>query len=144
MSAHDLLAELNAAGLTASVCGDCLVIQPASRLTEEMRAALREAKAELLTLLCRLDPNTSGLNYWRARLLHLRWPGADVETHAARLLRRDQDGDDRVNCAGCLHYRYGHCDNFRRAGLNSTALSYGLASLLQRCPGYEAENAGEA
>ena len=51
MGARDLLAELAEAGLSLATEGDRLVIWPASKLTDPMRNALREAKPELLALL---------------------------------------------------------------------------------------------
>ena len=51
MGAHDLLADLADVGVTVTVDAGRLVICPASRLTDPMRAALREAKPELLVLL---------------------------------------------------------------------------------------------
>ena len=56
MGAHDLLADLAGAGLSVTAEGDHLVIRPASRLTDPMRAALREAKLELLALLAVAAP----------------------------------------------------------------------------------------
>jgi hypothetical protein len=49
MGARDLLAELADLGVTVTVDGNRLVIRPASRLTDELRASLRAHKAELLT-----------------------------------------------------------------------------------------------
>ena len=51
MGARDLLVTLSGAGLSVAAEGDQLVIRPGSKLTEELRAALREAKPELLALL---------------------------------------------------------------------------------------------
>ena len=51
MGARDLLADLADAGVTVTTDGDRLVIRPASKLTDPMRAALRDAKPELLALL---------------------------------------------------------------------------------------------
>ena len=56
MGARDLLADLADAGLRVTTDGDHLVIRPASKLTDPMRAALREAKPELLTLLAAQSP----------------------------------------------------------------------------------------
>ena len=51
MGARDLLDDLASAGLSVTAAGDRLFIRPASKLTDPMRAALREAKPELLALL---------------------------------------------------------------------------------------------
>lgn len=48
MGARDLLAELACLGVTVTADGERLIIQPASKLTDELRAALRAHKAELL------------------------------------------------------------------------------------------------
>ena len=56
MGARDLLADLAGAGLSVTAEGDRLVIRPASKLTEHMRHALREAKPELLVLLSAPSP----------------------------------------------------------------------------------------
>jgi hypothetical protein len=53
MGARDLLCELTGAGFHVEAAGDKLVIRPASKLTDELRAALREAKPELLLALTR-------------------------------------------------------------------------------------------
>lgn len=44
MGARELLADLAAEGLSIAADGDSLVIRPASKLTDAMRVALREAK----------------------------------------------------------------------------------------------------
>ena len=51
MGARELLHDLAGAGLSVTADGEHLVIRPASKLTEPMRAALRSAKPELLALL---------------------------------------------------------------------------------------------
>ena len=51
MGARDLLADLAAAGMSICAEGDRLVIRPASKLTDDLRAALRAAKPELMALL---------------------------------------------------------------------------------------------
>ncbi len=48
MGARDLLADLGEAGFRVSIVGDRLVVSPASKLTDDLRVALREAKSELL------------------------------------------------------------------------------------------------
>ena len=44
MGARELLADLAGAGLSVIADGDRLVIRPASKLTDDMRAALRDLK----------------------------------------------------------------------------------------------------
>lgn len=75
----------------------------------------------------------------RDRLMRWGWSESDAEGLAKHLSRRDRDGcgDDRVCCADCEHYRPGRCGNHRRAGLNVADIGRDLASLLQRCPGFE-------
>lgn len=51
MGARELLAELTGAGFSITADGDRLMIRPASKLTDPVRAALRESKAELIRLL---------------------------------------------------------------------------------------------
>ncbi len=51
MGARELLATVSAAGLSITADGDRLVIRPASKLTDPLRDALRQAKPELLVLL---------------------------------------------------------------------------------------------
>ena len=51
MGTRDLLEDLAGAGLSVTAEGGRLVIRPASKLTDPMRAALRDAKPELIALL---------------------------------------------------------------------------------------------
>ena len=51
MGARGLLAELVSAGFSVEAADDKLLIRPASKLTDDLRAALRQAKPELLQLL---------------------------------------------------------------------------------------------
>ena len=74
----------------------------------------------------------------RARLLRWGWPEGEAEALAERLVRRDRERtDDRVSCADCGHYRLGRCGNHRRAGLGLPDVGRDLATLLQRCPGFQ-------
>ena len=50
MGARDLLSSLAGAGLSVTVEAGRLVIRPASKLTDDMREALRAAKPQLLAL----------------------------------------------------------------------------------------------
>lgn len=51
MGAADLLQHLRTTGFSITADGDRLVIRPASKLTDDMRKALREQKPKLLALL---------------------------------------------------------------------------------------------
>lgn len=134
MGARDLLHDLAGAGLSVTAHGDQLVIRPASKLTDDMRAALREAKAELLALLAGDAKHSARV---RARLLRWGWPAPEAEAMAERLVRRDREADDRVSCAECAHYRPGRCGKHPRAGLHSPGVARDLAAMLQRCPGFD-------
>jgi len=149
MGARDLLDALSDAGLSVAADGDQLVIRPGSKLTDELKAALRDAKPELLALL-RCEPDLcppgsaaagcavvdAARQRYVSRLLMLHWPRADAEAFAGRLVERDRSGDERVGCFECRHYRPGSCGNYRRAGLGERAISADLAALLQRCTGF--------
>jgi hypothetical protein len=51
MGARDILTALQAAGLQVLVVGDRLRVEPAHKLTDELRSTIRQSKAELLTAL---------------------------------------------------------------------------------------------
>ena len=149
MGTRDLLEDLAGAGLSVTAEGDRLVIRPASKLTDSLRAALRDAKPELLVLL-RPEPFDLAAVAWtdadiaaylgrRARLVRWGWTEANAERLAERLARRDREQDDRVSCTDCRHYRPGRCGNHRQAGLHGSEVGRDLATLLQRCPGFEAQ-----
>ncbi len=135
MGARELLNGLAGVGVNLTVDGGRLVIRPASRLTAELRTALRESKPELLALLA---GDAERFARTRARLLRWGWPVSEAEAMAERLARRDNAGDDRVSCAGeCEHYRPGRCGNHGRAGLRVPDVGHDLAAMLQRCPGFQ-------
>lgn len=140
MGARDLLANLNDAGFTVSAEAGRLVVRPASRLTEDTRAAVRDCRPVLLALLAGDEARTDGEAACfldrRARLLRWGWAEADAEALAERLTIRDREGDDRTSCAECRHYRPGRCGNYRRAGMWTPDLGRDLAGTLQRCPGF--------
>jgi TubC N-terminal docking domain len=151
MGARELLSDLAVAGISVLAQDDCLVIQPASKLTDAMRAALRDAKPELLAMLRNVAGATEGRALpaigWtdaditrflarRARLMRWGWSESVAEQLADRLVRRDREPDDRVCCADCGHYRPSRCGNHRRAGLNAAGVGRDLAMMLQRCPGF--------
>ena len=53
MTATDLLTTLRARGLTVAADGDALIVGPRERLTDELRAAIRAHKRDLLAELPR-------------------------------------------------------------------------------------------
>ncbi len=132
MGARDLLNDLAEAGLTVESDGDRLVIRPASLLTDDLRAQVRDAKAELLALLGE-DPRITDR---RERLLRWGWPATDAEALVQRLARRDRESDGRVSCVECQHYRPGRCGSPRRAALQSLEVGRDLAGMLQHCPAF--------
>lgn len=141
MGARDLLADLGGAGFTVSAEAGRLVIRPASKLTDDARAAVRESRPVLLALLAgegaRTDAEAARFLDRRARLLRWGWAESDAEALGERLAKRDREADPRVICAECQHYRPGRCGNHRRAGLlGSEVVGRDLAGLLQRCAGY--------
>jgi hypothetical protein len=73
----------------------------------------------------------------RARLMRWGWSEADAERLAERLVIRDREADARVSCADCKHYRPGRCANCAGAGLSAPDVGRNLATLLQRCPGFQ-------
>ena len=152
MGARDLLADLVGAGLHVATDGDRLLIRPASKLTDGMRAALRDAKAELLVLLRDIQSvpesiDLAGADTARAELAEFQalrsrmvlrgWTAPEANLQAARLAKRDREQDERVSCTECRHYNPACCGNFRRAGLSASVLSQDLIVLLQQCPGFE-------
>ena len=156
MGAGDLLASLAAAGLKVTAEGENLLIQPASKLTDATRAALRDTKPVLLAILhriaCARDALGPAAHQWpdaevcaylgrRSRLVCCGWPLANAEALAARLVQRDREQDERVSCADCGHYRRGKCGNYVPAGLSSPEVGMAFAMLLQRCPGFGSPSA---
>jgi hypothetical protein len=129
MGARDVLDDLAQAGLTVSSEGASLVVRPASLLTDDLRAQVRDTKQELLALL-KADPRTIDR---RERLRRWGWPAADAEALAQRLGRRDREQDGRVSCVDCGHFRRGRCGNHRQAALQSPEVSRDLAGMLQCC-----------
>lgn len=82
------------------------------------------------------DADIERFNRRRARLIRWGWTEGEAEKLAERLVRRDRDGDDRVNCIDCRYYRPGQCGSWRRAGLHSSDVGRDLVATLQRCPGF--------
>jgi hypothetical protein len=157
MGARDLLDDLAEAGISVAAEGETLVIRPASRLTHEMRAALRHAKPELLALLSarrpytltRAEADAAHAEPWDeaaiarfvarvSRFLRMGMTATDADDLAERLHLRDVEMDERAMCIECMTYRTGTCADYREAGLPGPAVSRDLATLLQRCRAFEA------
>ncbi len=156
MGARDLLAELFSAGLTLSADEGRLVVRPASKLSEEMRAALRASKADLLALLTtdqrpykltRAEGDAAHADPWddgaiarfqaRAALIGQRgFCEQDAEDLAERLHLRDVHADHRHMCLECRRYTPGQCGDRREAGLESSDLSVELVVAMQHCQGF--------
>lgn len=151
MGAPGLLQHLRGAGFRLSVLeGDRIRVAPAGALSDEQREAIRAYRAELLALL-RTPPAVPDLaavawsdadialfNDRRARLIRWGWPEAEADDLAERLTLRDREGDDRVSCADCRHYRRGRCGNHAQAGIGRPEVGRELAGMLQRCRGFDA------
>jgi hypothetical protein len=171
MGARELLLDMNAAGMTVEVVGERLLVRPAAKLTDVMRAALRTAKPDLMALLSlpasrafsssvlrpyRLTPaqcdaahaeawDDAAIARFQARAGHILRHGfseQDADDLAQRLHLRDVQQDDRVVCLECYRHQPGRCDAHRQAGRMKLDLGHDLAGTLQRCPGF-APNIGE-
>jgi TubC N-terminal docking domain len=153
MGARDLLAQLAGAGLRVTTDGERLLVQPASKLTDALRAAVRGAKPELLALVARdaapatvpdaalprtwADADIASYQVRQARLMRWGWSEADAELLAERLVIRHRSGDTRVACVDCRNFRPWRCGNHRLAGLHLADVGRDLASLPQRCAGFQ-------
>ena len=151
MGAPDLLRHLREAGFTvAPVDGGGIRVAPSASLTDAHRQAIRDHRAELLSLLapdpdCWCWPHSDAMNGAeltafanRTRQFTQRGVNADAaEAMADRLVIRDREQDDRRTCLECASYRPGRCGNHRRAGLQAPDVGRDLATLLQRCPGFQ-------
>jgi len=156
MGARELLADLAGAGLSVIADGDRLVIRPASKLTDDMRAALRDVKREVLALLAperqpdglgashdafeppaRTDDESALFLVRSARMVRWGWAERDADALALRLATRDRNEDDLVSCIDCRHFRPVRCGNYRGAGLRLPDVGRDLAGMLQRCVGFQ-------
>ena len=155
MGAPDLLRHLRDAGFTVvPIDGGSIKIAPSAALTDAHRQAIRDHRAELLSLLAPLpaaDPvrwcwphsdamNGAELEQFAKRSQQFTRRGSSVESAEAmadRLAIRDREQDDRRTCLECATYRPGRCGNHRRAGLQAPDVGRDLATLLQRCAGFE-------
>ena len=154
MNALRALAE---AGLTLRADGNRLIVAPASRLTDPLRALIRRHKAELLETARGALAGNPLMSARQADECHAGgWDDAEIQTFTSRVLRfmqrginatdaddlaerltlRDREADPRASCAECRHYRPGRCGNHGLAGLLAPEVGRDLATMLQRCPGF--------
>lgn len=162
MGAPDLIQWLRRDGLALALLpSGGLAVQPASKLTDEHRAAIRHHRDALVLALTddanlkepeADDPdrhswphttamNTAEIDVFNARV-HLftrRGLGeAEAEKSADGLVIRDRGGEDRRLCLECRHFRcvgpY-RCGNVRAADVHAD-LPRDLVLTLQRCHGY--------
>jgi hypothetical protein len=156
MGARELLANLSDAGIHVVAESRRLVVRPASKLTDAMRAALVQVKPELLALLeprkstyslAQAESDVAHADSWddatiarfEARVSLFRRRGMDApdaDDLAERLTLRDTQGDDRRLCLECLHIQAGRCTNHREACLQGPEVGRDLTNRLQRCPGF--------
>jgi hypothetical protein len=167
MGARDLLADLARVGLCVSADGDRLIVRPASKLTDDLRAALRQSKPELLAILASTQarrPNALSLEEsdrahaepWNkaacdrfvermSLFMRVGIDATDADDLAERLHLRDVDGDRRRMCIECRHHRPGAIEDCANAKLAGTRLhGRHAATLLQHCPGFESAEAEPA
>lgn len=153
MGAPDLLRHLREAGFTvAPADGGGIRVAPSASLTDAHRQAIRDHRAELLALLtpppdpdrwCWPDSdamNRAELEQFanRAQQFNRRGMSAEAaEAIADRLVIRDREQDDRRICLECNAFRPGRCSNHRRARLQAPEVGHNLATMLQRCPGFQ-------
>lgn len=152
MGARELLHDLGAAGFSVRVVDDTVLVKPASRLNDEMRAAIRSAKPELLHLLARphkltaaeaddahRDPWTEeDIARFSTRVLLFIRRGVsatDADDLAERMHLHDVQGDGRRLCLECRHLHGRGCANSAAAGVGHD-LPAELLTRPQRCSGF--------
>lgn len=157
MGAPDLLANLTAIGVTVTAQGGSLIVQPWSRVPDDMRLALRAAKSDLIEILtppparpyrlsatetrvAHADPwDDDAIARFQGRKRHLMLLGLrdqDAEDLAERLHLRDVHADCRHLCLECRHYRPGRCGNREAAGLLTAEIGRDMATMFQHCSGF--------
>lgn len=154
MGAPELLRHLRESGFTiAPAEGGGIRVAPSSSLTDADRQAIRDHRAELLSLLATpplADPDrycwphsdamsSAELNLFARRVAQfnrLGVPANAAEAIADRLVFRDRQLDDRRVCIECASLRSGRCLNFRLAGLNVPDVGRESSMRLQRCGGF--------
>lgn len=159
MGARELLAELAGAGLTVAVDGDRLLVKPASKLTDDVRASLRAAKAEVLAALRatrpyklpRLQAEACHATPWDeatcqlftvrlSRFIQLGMDACDADDLAERLVLRDVEQDDRRVCVECAELTdSSRCRAAGRGHLPGVGRHYEpVPAILHRCPAFVA------
>jgi hypothetical protein len=158
MSAADLLRSIVDAGLTVEVDGRKLVIRPGSRLTDDLRAAIKTAGPALLAMLTPEPHRPFALSEEDGHRAHdVPWTEAEIARCIGRITLfmkrgltvgdaddlaeqrhlRDIVLDERVSCIECSNYRPGTtrpCGNVKAAGVREVGPA--TATLLQRCGGF--------
>ena len=163
MGAPDLLQHLRGAGLVLTLTQDGgLHVAPRAALTDDLRAAIRASKPDLLALLAaeheafderpyrltleQLHPShadamdEAATVRFRARAAHCRRLGFtadEAEDLAEQLHLRDLHADFRHLCVECQHYRPGRCGNHAAAGLATNIVGRELATMFQHCNGFK-------
>lgn len=162
MGAPDLIQWLRRDGFALSLLpSGGLAVQPASKLTDEHREAIRHHRDALVLALTdgenltkpeTDDPdrhscphttamNTCEIDSFNARVHLFTRHGLDqtqAEGVADGLVIRDRGGDDRRLCLECRHLRGvgpSRCGNARAADVHAD-LALDLVLTLQRCHGY--------
>ncbi len=142
------LRVLTNAGLHLRAEGNRLIVAPADRLTDPLRALIRQHKAELLEIARRSNSNGL-LSPQQASDCHAGgWDDAEIQSFTTRVLTfvrhgvavaaadnlaerltlRDREGDDRRTCAECAHGWSARCPD--GAPLPT--------AVLHRCPRFKA------
>lgn len=167
MGAPDLIQWLRRDGFALSLLpSGGLAVQPASKLTDEHRRAIRQHRDALVLALTdganlkepegeahdpdrHSWPHTTAMNSREIDSLTERVHlftrhGLDqtqAEGLADGLVIRDRDGDDRRLCLECQHLRdYGTsraCNQWRAAGLGAAGIPADMVLMLQRCDGFK-------
>lgn len=149
MGARDLLDQLTSAGLSVTVNGGDLVIRPREMLTEDMRAAVRASKADLLAVLltppalaeaASQDRTSAAVAATNALLRRLRRVGLDESAAmvATWVRTRDGEADDRRLCIECAHFseRGNVCRHPELVAIQAPRDLGQLAVTPQRCGGF--------
>ena len=125
MGAPDVLQHLHAAGLHLAVIDGKIIVQPRSKITDDLRQSIKDNRDKLLQALAatrrsgnplvtaeQADDCHAGawdddeLSAFTTRVLMLQRRSIeadDADNLAERLTLRDRDGDDRRMCVECSH-----------------------------------------
>ena len=121
MSARDLLHQLLNAGFALDVTDSKLLVNPASRLTGEVRAAIRACKPELLALVAAESDDENEDSEARAAIMKVDGGIPHAEVKAATKA-----------CAACRHLtRAKTCREPVRAGLLTAGEGFGVVWPMQ-------------